>query len=211
MTSSNKVLTISIGFLTTLLIIVEAGHHGSSDELATLIAAGLITLLLKQGSSTRSSLSLAKHAHGFMLPHALSLETFAHPRNIGFGFHAFNFAPMFGGLRYHLATLDHMPIPGAEFNKGMDFNVPFARNYGLYPPLPPLPALPDMFTNNKQSRVNNHFDIVRNILQRERENNPPLNVEVQNEQPHFNPENRDFFNFDQEEKPQPEGRKQRVN
>lgn len=208
MTSPNKILTISIGFLTTLLIIVEAGQHGSDNELATLIAAGLITLLLKEGSASRKSLSLARHAHGLMLPHAINLESFAHPRSIGgFGFHAFNFAPMFGGLRYHLAGLDHIPLPAPDFNKGMDFNVPFGRNYGLYPPLPPLP---DMFANNKQFRINNHFDLVRNILQRERENNAPHNVEVQNEQLPFNPENRDFYNFDREEKPQPESRKQRI-
>lgn len=209
MTSPNKILTISIGFLTTLLIIVEAGQHGVSNELATLIAAGLITLLLKEGSTSKSSLSLGRHAHGLMLPHALSLESFAHPRSIGgYGFHAFNFAPMFGGLRYHLAGLDHLPLPGADINKGMDFNLLFGRNYGLYPPLPPLP---DMFGNNKQARVNNHFDLVRNIIQRERENNPPHNVDVQNEQLPFNPENRDFYNFDREEKPTAERRKQRIN
>ena len=211
MSSPNKILTIFIGFLTTVIIFVEAGHHGSGSDLATLIAAGLITLMLKEGSASKSGLSLGRHAHGLFLPaaHGLSLESFPYGRSVGFGFpglHAFNFAPMFGGLRYHLANLDPMALPGPKFNKGMELNLPYGRNFGLYPPLP------EMFRqNNKPNPMNDHFDIVRNIIQRERENIAPHHTEPQNEPP-FNPENREFFNFDQEDKPPADHRKnQRIN
>lgn len=205
MASSNKIVIFCLLLTATLLIVVESGHnHGQSSQLATLIAAGLVAVLLREGAAGRSrAAALARHSHGLMVHpfYGGNFGGFAHPRSAdAFGVQAFNFAPMFGGLRYNLGSLDNFMYPGIEASQlAADINPSLARNIGLFPPLP------DMIANNKPGRLDNNFDALRPILHRERQHNPALPMDDRNGLP-YGPDNRDFFNFHPDTKPHVEKR-----